>query len=204
MFDLPDIAIGAIGAALIAATISFVGLVIGKEQKTSEFRQAWIDALRSDLSTFLTNMNAILDSEAASYKTIEEKLEKQGPIYKAINDANFNIVLRVNPDEKRSKPLFDAMKKFNSMVHDGGEFTRENKNAVEQEFLRASQKVLKAEWRRVKRGEPGFFIAKYIAAAVALALVAWIGVQMLHGPPAVTTSKTSMPSALEAKPALGK
>lgn len=44
-----DLSVGAVGAAMIAAFVSFLGLIIGKEQKTSEFRQAWIDALRSEL-----------------------------------------------------------------------------------------------------------------------------------------------------------
>lgn len=51
MIAIPPVAIGAIGAALIAATVSLLGLIISKEQKTSEFRQAWIDALRSDLGS---------------------------------------------------------------------------------------------------------------------------------------------------------
>ncbi|MEM4379495.1 MAG: hypothetical protein QXL01_02260 [Thermoplasmatales archaeon] len=37
------IAFGAIVAALIAATVSFTSLIISKEQKTSEFRQEWIN-----------------------------------------------------------------------------------------------------------------------------------------------------------------
>lgn len=40
-----SISIGAVGAAIIAGFFSIVSLIIGKEQKTSEFRQAWIDAL---------------------------------------------------------------------------------------------------------------------------------------------------------------
>jgi hypothetical protein len=31
-----------VGAAVIAATAAFIGVVIGKEQKTTEFRQDWI------------------------------------------------------------------------------------------------------------------------------------------------------------------
>ena len=45
MFGIPDQAIGAIAAALIAGLISLLGLIISKEQKVSDFRQAWIDAL---------------------------------------------------------------------------------------------------------------------------------------------------------------
>jgi hypothetical protein len=61
MVGVPDAAIGATVAALIAGTVSLLGLIISKEQKTSEFRHAWIDALRSDLTAFLTQINAIHD-----------------------------------------------------------------------------------------------------------------------------------------------
>ena len=59
MTVLPDIAVGAIGAALIAGVVSLLGLVISKEQKVSEFRQAWIDALRSDVASLISHVNAI-------------------------------------------------------------------------------------------------------------------------------------------------
>lgn|SRR6266446_644807 len=58
-------AIGAVMAAIIAAGISFLVTVLAKEQKTSEFRQAWIDALRKDLSEFIATVdNAEFVSQA--------------------------------------------------------------------------------------------------------------------------------------------
>ena len=59
MLNIPDVAIGAIAAALIAGLISLLGLIISKEQKTSEFRQAWIDGLRSELSLVIAHANAL-------------------------------------------------------------------------------------------------------------------------------------------------
>jgi len=46
------IAIATVTASLIAALIAFVNLILTKELKTSEFRQAWINDLRKALSTF--------------------------------------------------------------------------------------------------------------------------------------------------------
>lgn len=40
------VAIGGVVTALVAGAFSFVNLTLNKEQKTSEFRQAWIDGLR--------------------------------------------------------------------------------------------------------------------------------------------------------------
>ena len=40
-------------AAILAAIASFLGLMISKESKISEFRQKWIDELRKDISWVL-------------------------------------------------------------------------------------------------------------------------------------------------------
>lgn len=46
-------AVGAVLAATIAGGMSFLGSVFSKDQKTSEFRQAWIDGLRSEISQLI-------------------------------------------------------------------------------------------------------------------------------------------------------
>jgi hypothetical protein len=45
-----------ISAALIAGYFSFVTLINSKEQKTSEFRQNWIDSLRNDIAEFTSSV----------------------------------------------------------------------------------------------------------------------------------------------------
>jgi hypothetical protein len=45
--------------AMIAGAFSLLGLVISKEQKVSEFRQTWIDALREDISELIAHANLI-------------------------------------------------------------------------------------------------------------------------------------------------
>jgi hypothetical protein len=44
--EISPVAIGAISAAIITGLLSLVGLIISKENKTSEFRQQWIDSFR--------------------------------------------------------------------------------------------------------------------------------------------------------------
>jgi hypothetical protein len=39
--------------AWVAGAFSLLGLLISKEQKVSEFRQAWIDALRADIAALV-------------------------------------------------------------------------------------------------------------------------------------------------------
>lgn len=44
------IALGAVLAAFLTGTVSFISLINSKEQKTSEFRQSWVDNLRNDIA----------------------------------------------------------------------------------------------------------------------------------------------------------
>lgn len=68
-----DISIGAIGAALIAGIVSLLGLIISKEQKTSEFRQTWVDSLRSEITSYLTSFNAIADALLVTYARVRTR-----------------------------------------------------------------------------------------------------------------------------------
>jgi hypothetical protein len=49
----------AIGAAIITAFVSFLTLIISKEQSVSEHRQEWIDALRKDIALIVGRVIAI-------------------------------------------------------------------------------------------------------------------------------------------------
>ena len=70
MLNLPDVAIGTMIAAFIAGLVSLLSLIISKEQKVSEFRQAWIDALRAEISS-LTRMPFMVTERLAS-KAVQE------------------------------------------------------------------------------------------------------------------------------------
>lgn len=168
MAQIPDAAVGTVIAALIAGIVSLLGLTISKEQKTSEFRQAWIDSLRSDLTAFLTHINAIHDAIQVKYTDHAKKVETLRPLYVALNTSTFNILLRVNPIEAKSKRLLNAMEAFNSLTADEAKLTTENIRGVEAEFLAASQALLKSEWRRVKSGEWTFKVAKLLALSLVL------------------------------------
>ena len=57
-------------AAVITSILSVLGLVISKEQKTSEFRQQWIHSLRSEVAPLLACVEAIrLYGDAQRAKT---------------------------------------------------------------------------------------------------------------------------------------
>jgi hypothetical protein len=60
--------------AFIAGIVSFVGLVISKENKISEFRQTWIDELRKDISDYI----AYTDKHFFYYKLTSQNNKKAG------------------------------------------------------------------------------------------------------------------------------
>lgn len=164
-----DISIGAVGAALIAGIISLLGLIISKEQKTSEFRQTWVDSLRSEITNYLTSFNAISDALLVNYVTQIDKITALSPLYSKFNESSYAITLRLNPDEDRSNSVLACMKRFNQLATNEADMTPTKIKPIEIDFLSASKKLLKYEWKRVKRGEPTFLATKVIAALVIIA-----------------------------------
>ena len=163
---MPEITIGAVGAAAIAALISLLGLIISKEHKTSEFRQAWIDSLRSEITTYLTHLNAIADAARLPHPSQAEKVRALAPHYTAMNESAFSIALRLNRSEERSTKLMMCMKEFQDMALNEQEMRAANIRPIEGRLLLAAQDLLKFEWKRVKQGELTFRWTKYLSVAL--------------------------------------
>ena len=168
-------------AAAIAAAASLVAVTLSKEQKVSEFRQAWIDALREDLASFLSSARAFARAMDArkvhgSETTDPAKklftLEKLGEIRLAAAETFYRIKLRLNPDEEEHKELLrllgQAIADQNAVLQSDGADKRDVLAAVDRaaEF---AQPILKAEWNRVKRGEKAFRVVR-IGAVVIIAV----------------------------------
>ena len=166
-----DVSLGAVGAALIASVVSLIGLIISKEQKVSDFRQAWVDALRTEIIAYLTSINAIADAMSVSYKDQAEKVKALSALYADLNHAHFAITLRLNPDEDKSKAILACMSDFQKTAIDENEMSALNFKPIEVKFLQAAKTLLKYEWRRVKRGETTFVITKWISAAIVVTSV---------------------------------
>lgn len=171
---LPDIAIGAIGAALIGAVIALVGLIATKEGKVSDFRQAWIDALRSEISDFLTNISALADSNMIVFSDSKERFEKTREQISKLNKAYFTIALRLNIEEKPSKRMKECLVTLSIMAQDydpddADEFSKNRVALIEQ-----ANYLLKNEWVRVKRGERVYRIARFSAIMIIIATIGLI------------------------------
>jgi hypothetical protein len=172
MLEIPDAAIGPIIAASIAGFVSLLGLTISKEQKVSEFRQAWIDSLRSELVGYMTKVNSIRDAGRVDHVDHAAAVTALLPYYEAINSANFSITLRLNQKEKRSRRVISAMVSLGNLAKDEENFTPSNLRPLETEFLQASQDLLKQEWKRVKSGELVYQLLRYTALIVLVASIA--------------------------------
>ncbi|OAZ18301.1 hypothetical protein AYK88_26720 [Klebsiella aerogenes] len=80
---------GAIIAALIAGFIAFIGMVIAKENKISEFRQEWIKELRGNIAKLFKLYGA---AKKDSGLKIDERNEK----FNEINEVIATIRLHLN------------------------------------------------------------------------------------------------------------
>jgi len=77
MHDFPNAAFVGIFVALISGVFALVGLIIAKETKLSDFRQAWIDALREDISLFVSHAINISSYFQVVIKPVNVTFEKE-------------------------------------------------------------------------------------------------------------------------------
>lgn len=170
---LPDVAIGSVAAALIAAVISFVGLVISKENKTSEFRQAWIDSLRAELASMIANLNAIRGAAAAESWSKEGFFTATRELFVGANVASTAIRLRLNPNEPECKAVLLKLSELEKFMH-AVPFDIPACRNCEDQLIASAHVLLKKEWARVRRGEWTFALAKWGGFIVAMVILLWL------------------------------
>lgn len=176
--------IGAVLAACITGAISFVSLVTSKEQKISEFRQAWIDAFRSELADFSSqarrvslqhipvNLKALTTPLLEQMEIADREAEKPDPFHEnrqRMAQAYYALRLRLNPEEADHKQLMTHLDNVYELLNSRSD--RYGKCVAELDNLaKVAQMVLKREWVRVKDGEGSFRSAVRAAKGVALVL----------------------------------
>jgi hypothetical protein len=162
---------GVIIASAIAGIFSFVTLILSKEQKISEFRQKWIETLRDDISDFLGNIVVLGDMKQRDHAA---RVENSNLVFTpseikdcqaAVSSALTRILLKLNPDDKNEN-IQALIKHLNEIKL----YTRSAKwDDVDKKIdlvREDSQKLLKQEWDRVKKGEPTFIWSKRIALSI--------------------------------------
>lgn len=158
-------AVAAFVVALIAGIVSLVLSILAKDQKTSEFRQDWISGLRDDVSQLVAHLGIMKTASAI----IRAKPSAEVDAYLLENQAEFvkfgmlstRIRLRLNPKEHAT--LIDLLLTMKS-------FEDSDMEARLESIAAETQKILKSEWERVKRGEPSFVLLKEISRAIILVI----------------------------------
>lgn len=175
---LPEVAIGAIVAAMISAMVVFLTTLLSKEQKTSEFRQSWIDDFRSEMSEFVANAGEHV--AMASYLTtqpldVKQKyLAENMPMFQRMKALEYALLLRLNPDEHSR--LSALIRSYIQDLHNdfaAKEVGSGRGEAISTHLLQETQKMLRYEWKRVKQGEPAFRWTKYLSLITLLGIALW-------------------------------
>ena len=168
-------AIGAIIAAIIAGGISFVTAVLSKDQKTSEFRQAWIDAFRNDIAEYASLFLNISDGvriivqRGDSKSQIREYIESKSELFVRMALTETRIKLRANPVEHEE--LLNVISSIKKYPRSDKSFDPVAAEALIESMTKETQNILKREWKRVKRGEPVFVFTKFMSLIIILVAV---------------------------------
>lgn len=199
-------AIATIFAAVLVAVVSYVTITLNKEQKTSDFRQAWIDELREELAIFCSAARAFARSEGArvtpgAVPPFSDEKREEFRYTAAISV--YKVQLRLNAKESEHIALLDLMKaalhKQNGMIETGAYSSSEVLAAIDAVADYAGP-VLKAEWNRVKQGEPSFVRARDFAKtaiAISLSLLAVVIVMTI-----LIAAYSALPKQASSSPAM--
>ena len=164
------VAIAAVTAASISAIISVVNMVISKDQKTTDFRQEWINSLRNEISNLIAFAKSVKSQGSIiGYINAKEKIEDEAIKHmmdavknhsKDKNNSHTKILLYLNPKEHGD--MIDLVNELANIASLSNK--TENEKVKEQcdNVIKEAQGILKKEWKRVKRGEVTFYLTKYI------------------------------------------
>jgi len=180
-------AIATVVAALIAGGLSFVNLTLNKEQKTSEFRQAWIDGLRQDLAAFFACARAMArayQEEGAArhglhrHEGLAITPEKISEIRYQVAETHYRIRLRLNLKKPEHEKLLTLMRtavaEQNNWLQGNGGSMEKTLDALETAAAYAPQ-ILMTEWERVKKGEFAFqLVRNYLAPSIVVIALAFV------------------------------
>ena len=154
-----------VATAIIAGTVTLVVTILSKEQKTSEFRQAWIDSLRSDVAELAGRMETVVDMA----ESVAEDEDDDGSDFFnntsqemiKIQTCVVRIRLRLNPSEHEH--ILDPLKR---LVDSDLDQSWSDMVSDLELVVSGSQVLLKSEWERVKKGEPAYIKLKQTSSRV--------------------------------------
>ena len=106
-----------------------------------------------------------LESVASAWSVVRDD-------FVAINEAAASIRLRLNPNEDLSKAVLAKIAEIEGLLAPGKSPDYTDLNQKEKELVSQASALLKEEWRRVKKGEPTFRVARWGVVVAMLLLVA--------------------------------
>lgn len=194
MFSIPDLALGAICAAAIAGGVSLLSLIISKENKTSDFRQAWVDALREETTSLISDYRifAHYKAQGLSGPTVIDLLLK-------VRACQTSIRLRLKPSEELTKVAVGKIQVMDDII-ERGDWRQDVVEKAALDLEKAIQPILKENWDRVKSGEPWFKATRWITSGVIIIAFTVIALRALDFSPAIfavsgTVSSQPAPAA---------
>lgn len=177
-------AIATITAAFIAGAVAFVSSVLSKEQKTSEFRYSWLNAVLDDIAKF-TGATESISASAWSIFKAEGKEKAQAFLGNAepqIRDAlaaYYRARIRLYPTEHAR--VLAALDPLRAILLESTPPDPVKIDPLIQEAVHESHEALKREWGRIKVGEPLFVWTRWISfSGLSLALLVAIGFAALR------------------------
>lgn len=161
---------GAVIAALIAGFIAFIGMVIAKENKVSEFRQEWIKDLRGEIAKLFSLYGSIKKDSELDPNEIKKKKNE-------LNEVIASILLHLNQSKKsqNEEKLLADITNLTKKTHEG----ETNLSELFNELTMSSHAVLKEEWERVKKGEKGYVTIKEMLIAFFVFSISALLISML-------------------------
>ncbi len=152
------VALGAVAAALVAGFFSFSNLVSAKENKVSEFRQAWIDGLRNEIAAHTAAVQDLVRLRAlnGSRELDKDWYEATRGTYRLASESLTKIQLRINPTQAAKAPNSNEAKLLNTIIDARAFFSKEEyESSLNKcnEIREVAAVFLKNEWERVKYGE---------------------------------------------------
>ena len=167
------VAAATVVAAFIAALMSLVTLVNSKEQKTTEFRQAWINALRTEVARFQAQARYIATAIHTAKRFDPNCFSRDSKAYEIYADnrrelanAYYLISLHFKPDDASFDELRDLLNKVLSDLRHPGKVTFEQIDASLALMTAKVRNLLKEEWERVKAGEAPYKWTKRAATSL--------------------------------------
>lgn len=188
---------GPIIAATIAGFIAFVGMIITKENKVSEFRQAWINEFREEVSSLIesykkwayneviyknhssTPYKYIPGSEVAKsyneksnwYENISLEARSEIERYKG------KIKLRLNSDKSRRKEPENKLDELLDKILKTKDLALAEK--LSEEIYHNTSLILTTEWRVVKKGEDSYVKSKKVILCLAVFIASTVSISFI-------------------------